>query len=840
MIDEEDKEQDGRSDFGISNRGRNYRRRNLSDNRRHFVGQDDEERRQHADLEEDDISCKRKRHGSDVMKDEILYKLTELLTHIGEKSNSSLESNLEGLAQVLETDLDTYKEHIIEILISCMCNMPDKLTVYSTLVGLLNAKKYNFGAELLDKLLSRLNELMKANDFDRALYVIIFFSDLVNCRVITLNSFVDFLVDLINCASQTGVPQVRRDWFVYVFLHCLPWVGQELAEKNQNQLNAMLDIVEKYLHSRNKEHVKILQVWTNSIHEQEDYLDCLWAQILKLRSDKWEEKFITRHYVAFDGTLADALQHNLPNFESPPHIPNSIYPLPSVIFRFFDYADCPDDGPLLPGAHSIERFLVEEELRWILDQEKANRKKCASRLLEYDKRTLVPINYVILEVVFSQLFHLPEAPTRPIFYGSLLIELCKTKSMPQVIAQAAEIFYQRIDSMQVACIDRLIDWFSYHMSNFEYRWSWSDWSDCIDLDRLAPKHIFVREVLDKCMRLSYHQRLAEFLPPAFEKMIPEKPVISYDLNDDEHPDRDFAIILEKAFRDKISADEMIDLLRSKTGNRMDINSRLSIFFKVLLYLARKTFSHNFAALTRYYSTLKEFIGGREDAQLTILRTLYETWKLNGQMIIVLVTKLLKMSLVDASAVVAWLFSDEMKHEFERLWIWEILNRALEHVSGHVHRSRQAVENRKLKNERKDSDHEKDDFDMEADEHHITDPNAVELFVKESEFADLHECLKNLLLDVLHAIFSSLIEYNGLCFQKFAITLAEHIVNSESSGRDFQNNWYSYVTGRFKNVFLKHWKDLFEFREALEKELFKEFAIDINVMENYNQFKALMA
>nr|CDP97474.1 Bm10287, isoform a [Brugia malayi] len=327
------------------------------------------------------------------------------------------------------------------------------------------------------------------------------------------------------------------------------------------------------------------------------------------------------------------------------------------------------------------------------------------------------------------------------------------------------------------------------------------------------------------MRLSYHQRLTEFLPAAFEKMIPQKPIISYDLNDDEHPDRDFAIVLEKAFREKISADGMIDLLRNQSENQMDINFRLSIFFKVLLYLARKTFSHNFVALTRYYSTLKEFIGGREDVQLTILRTLYETWKLHGQMIIVLVTKLLKMSLVDASAVVAWLFSDEMKPEFERLWIWEILNIALEHVSGHVRRNRQAIEKAKLKKEEKELNDEKDDFDMETNEHDdMADPNAMESFVKESEFADLHECLKNLLLDVLH---------------KFTVTLTEHIVNSESNGNDFQNNWYLFVTGRFKNVFLKYWRDLFEFREALEKELFKEFAIDSNVMENYNQFKALM-
>lgn len=40
--------------------------------------------------------------------------------------------------------------------------------------------------------------------------------------------------------------------------------------------------------------------------------------------------------------------------------------------------------------------------------------------------------------------------------------------------------------------------------------------------------------------------------------------------------------------------------------------------------------------------------------------------------------------------------------------------------------------------------------METNEHDMADPNTMESFVKESEFAALHDCLKNLLLDVLHA------------------------------------------------------------------------------------------
>ena len=40
----------------------------------------------------------------------------------------------------------------------------------------------------------------------------------------------------------------------------------------------------------------------------------------------------------------------------------------------FDYTDCPE-GPILPGQHSIERWLIEEQLRHILMSNHLERKE---------------------------------------------------------------------------------------------------------------------------------------------------------------------------------------------------------------------------------------------------------------------------------------------------------------------------------------------------------------------------------------------------------------------------------------------------------------------------------
>jgi len=50
----------------------------------------------------------------------------------------------------------------------------------------------------------------------------------------------------------------------------------------------------------------------------------------------------------------------------------------------------------------------------------------------------------------------------------------------------------------------------------------------LDLDASKPN--FIREVLEKCRRFCYHQRIVETVPQDFEHLLPNEPNIRYDLH----------------------------------------------------------------------------------------------------------------------------------------------------------------------------------------------------------------------------------------------------------------------------------------------------------------------
>ncbi|XP_017038914.1 nuclear cap-binding protein subunit 1 [Drosophila ficusphila] len=798
-------------------------------------------RRRAHDTEDEGYDHRRNKRRRVSENQEIEDRLESLILRVGERSTSSVESNLEGLVSVLEADLGTFRLKILRILSDCAVRMPEKCTVYTTLVGLLNAKNYKFGGEFVDHMVKTFKESLKLCRWDAARYSLRFLADLVNCHVISATSLLQLLDTMIDVSNEDTVPQVRRDWFVFAVLSTLPWVGRDLYEKKESALESLLLRIEVYLNKRSKKHHNALRVWSSDApHPQEEYLDCLWAQIRKLRQDNWAEKHIPRPYLVFDSILCEALQHNLPTIVPPPHHDNFEYPMPWVVYRMFDYTDCPD-GPNLPGAHSIERFLIEEHLHHIIETYHHERKDCAAQLLSFPFKHKIPLEYCIVEVIFAELFHMPTPRYLDICYGSILIELCKLQpaTLPQVLAQATEILFMRIDSMNTSCFDRFVNWFSYHLSNFKFTWSWDEWDSCLLLDGEHPRPKFIQEVLQKCLRLSYHQRITEMMPTTYAKLIPMTPVPNYKYANEEAaslPGTTVAHQLVVAIRQKCTPEEVVNILKDipssgYSGEEMSDGSfnalKIDVFVQTLLNLGSKSFSHSFAAISKFHSVFRA-LAETEEAQICILHNIFELWSSHQQMMVVLIDKLLKLQIVDCSAVATWIFSKEMTGEFTKMYLWEILHLTIKKMNKHVIKLNSELSEAKDKLAKADSS----SSDSEDDSSHkrkkpITHADkpseeVVERMEEKLEAANVNQ--KRLFLIV---------------FQRFIMILSEHLLRSDTDGRDPDTDWYRWTIGRLQQVFLMHHEQVQKYSSTLETLLFTS-DLDTHILEVFQQFVALRA
>uniref|UniRef100_A0A914HHC5 Nuclear cap-binding protein subunit 1 n=1 Tax=Globodera rostochiensis TaxID=31243 RepID=A0A914HHC5_GLORO len=835
--------------------------------------------------------------------EDIQPKLVTMIKKLDEELNgASVESAIESLTNVLEENLEPYEGQIIHILFECAAYLPEKITIFSTLVGLLNARSSDFGERLLLKFVDEFHYTVMNGEYDISVRLATFLCDLCNARVVTPHSVILFLDNFVDLATDENI---KSNFFVYLVLHTLPWVGLELNDKLPTKLNDLMGRISLYLNRRQKSHINILKVWAAEEYpQQEDYLDSLWSQLQKLREQNWEEKHILRTYAFFESVLATSVQQELPDLNRDVLENSKNHPLPRIVFRLFDKNDCVESEIALPASNSIERFLVEEDLNWIIDNNYLDWKLCAQALLNYHRKETVPLNYVMIETVFNQLFRLPAAPHHELFYGALLIELCRSEAntMPQVLALAAELLYRVTDTMQPICLDRFVNWFSYHLSNFEYRWSWSDWIECVKLDSLHPRRIFVREVIDKCLRLSYHKKVVGFLPPELAPIIPDEPSIVYILDDAQHPAFSKAEQFRALISNKVEDEEILAALRISTDDidegaeqRNEFSGEYSvdavaIFFAVLLKLSSRTFTHTFSAFTRYHKTLSLMTANNEEMQSTILRTLYDAWILHKQILTITVDKLMKMRILDPSIVVAWVFSEEMKVEFKRTWVWETLNVAVTYLERQCKAEAkkytfrreflEKLEQRQRKGKRRADNGQLEgvgdgvrgvkmeqelgtNASQESSRMRVIAPNVAEfgdveamdfdgfgagtatgggedddammglderITVQEESLrcakTDLDRCdiaMRDVLLIICH---------------KFTLILSEHLLNCETDGADIETNFYNYVVGRFKYVFLRHAENMWHFDSDLDRELFSLPTIGPRIRAVFEQFRLL--
>ncbi|XP_066930378.1 nuclear cap-binding protein subunit 1-B-like [Clytia hemisphaerica] len=780
-------------------------------------------------------------------------RLESLITRVGEKSSSSLESNLEGLASVLEADMSSYKQRVLQILCTCVTNLPEKATIYSTLVGLLNEKSFDFGADFLDMLMSNLKEVISNGRFERGRLMIRFLCDLINCNFLVAASLISFLEGFVNVALEQNIPQVRSDWFIFTILSSLPWCGRELASKKPKELDHLLDEIEMYLRRRDKLHVKALRVWSSDKpHPQEEYLDCLWEQVKTMREDSWQEKHIRRPYQAFHSVMLKALPHPIPSFKIPAHNDIIKYPLPSVVFRIFDYTDAPEDKPI-PGAHAIERYLVEETIWRIINTHYKDRKECAQQLLNCSAKSRVSIEYVILEIIFGAMFRLPEPEHIFVFYGSLIIELCKLNQslMPGCVAQTVEILFERLNTMNITCIDRFIDWFSYHLSNFSYKWSWDDWIPYVDHSPDDNKVRFISEVLGKCQRSTYQDKLVSTLPSEMQSLLPEATQGFFRFEAAENEESGHAVVrkLIDGIKTKKDTHDLLGVLYEipasdksfyatdeAIGPAIDNNIaalRIECFVLTILRAGLKSISHTYSALTKFHSLFTEVITTRSE-QMHCLRAVREFWGRNPLMMLIVIDKMVKLQYIQCSTVVNWIFAKEMESDFMKFSTWELLHNTLKKMMKHKAKVKEDLEDAHEKldvliDKAKKEEQRHEESDEEENDESKYDMTQAEIERRQEEIEELTEKVETAKKDQKELFL--------IVFQRFTMIISEHIAECEKEGVKVANLWYRYTLQRLQEIFLLYHNEIDQYADKIEKLIFTP-DIAPHILEVFKRYKSL--
>lgn len=129
------------------------------------------------------------------------------------------------------------------------------------------------------------------------------------------------------------------------------------------------------------------------------------------------------------------------------------------------------------NRNTTARYLNEIDCFWT-PETFTKRSTAFDKLREMDpgRPTWKPED-VAIDAIFSQIFALPAPEHRLVYYHSIITESCKIS--PQAIApslgRAIRFLFRGLDRMDLELGYRYMDWLAHHLSNFEFRWKWTEW-----------------------------------------------------------------------------------------------------------------------------------------------------------------------------------------------------------------------------------------------------------------------------------------------------------------------------------------------------------------------------
>ncbi|XP_075112825.1 nuclear cap-binding protein subunit 1 isoform X2 [Nicotiana tabacum] len=631
-----------------------------------------------------------------------------LLLRLGEKcpeyaGNADFKDQIEACYSAVRRELEHSGDDIFPFLLQCAEQLPHKIPLYGTLVGLLNLENEEFVAKLVENAQINLQDALETGKCNKIRILMRFLTVLMCSKVIQPSALVVIFECLLSSSATTvdeekGIPswQARADFYITCILSCLPWGGAELVEQVPEEIERVMVGVEAYLSIRKRVSDAGFSVFedieeTNNAVNEKDFLEDLWSRVQDLSSREWKLDSVPRPHLSFEAQLVAGKSHDLAPVSCPEQ------PGPSGVLSGIAFGRQKHEAELkypqrirrlnifpsnkTEDIQPIDRFVVEEYLVDVLLFLNGCRKECTSYMVGLP----VPFRYEYLmaETIFSQLLLLPQPPFKPTYYTLVIIDLCKALpgAFPAVVAGAVRALFDKIADLDMECRTRLILWFSHHLSNFQFIWPWEEWAHVLDLPKWAPQRVFVQEVLEREVRLSYWDKIKQSIEntPALEELLPPRggPQFKYSEEDGTDPtERALSVELKDMVKGRKSAREMISWVEENVFPAHGFDITLRVVVQTLLDIGSKSFTHLITVLERYGQVIAK-ICTDDDQQFKLISEVSSYWQNSAQMTAISIDRMMSYRLISNLAIVRWVFSSS---NLDRFHVsdspWEILRNAV--------------------------------------------------------------------------------------------------------------------------------------------------------------------
>lgn len=447
-------------------------------------------------------------------------RIRRLIITVGDDKSKKMLSQIRGLAGALEDDVELHGELIGTTVLDCVKSLPLKTGIMASWVGRMAASRPEFTASFVDRAMEEFRTAIRTGRAVHAQLLLRFLAQVGNTGALPMNGVVALLEEVLSL-SEGLKPSKGGDLGVFLALSALPFISPAAHGKVLEKVHGLLSAAEALLAARDARWKPLLRIRKGDLAS--DRLEALVKAVNSMKRGGWASQTVF-HLPGLEpqlegregpgpklaplGITASELRKSKVRF----HVPLAAFRVLTSKLEL----DGADDQ-----ITEHDRWVVEDYALTTIESFGRDAEECSKQLLG------IPFMHphfeaVVIEIIFSQMLRLPSPPLLPLFYSRLLQAILeKQASAKALVEQAYGALFEHVPDLDEECLETLAEAFAYHLMLHKYEADWAPFTGEGVADQVQR---FIRRVLERLQRLSFHQNLLHRLPEAIHAYIPPEPV----------------------------------------------------------------------------------------------------------------------------------------------------------------------------------------------------------------------------------------------------------------------------------------------------------------------------